>query len=67
MTDNTIPLPDAIRAYKDRPSMELELSALRAKCERLEGAAIEGNAATRQDVVIQIGRMVSQALNERGD
>lgn len=131
MTDNTIPLPDAIRAFKDRPSMELELSALRAKCERLEGerqklrkqnalmavafkwkdeevhpqtvihneframlaeqerdalrtkceryeaalivmgglvrAAIDGNAATRQDVILQIGRMISQALNEKGE
>lgn len=152
MTDNTIPLPDAIRAFKDRPSMEKELQELRernqeltdklrgdmvwiedlrAKCERLEGerqklrkqnalmatalkwkdeevhpqtvihneframlaeqerdalrtkceryeaalivmgglvrAAIDGNAATRQDVILQIGRMISQALNEEGD
>ena len=29
MTDNTIPLPDAVRAFKDRPSMERELQELR--------------------------------------
>lgn len=50
---------------------------LRAKCERLEAglvvmgglvrAAIDGNAATRQDVILQIGRMISQALNEKGE
>lgn len=35
---NVIDLPDAIRAYRDRPSMEAELTALRAKCQRYEAA-----------------------------
>lgn len=30
MTDNTIPIEEAIRAYRDRPSMEAELQALRS-------------------------------------
>lgn len=40
-TDNTIPLPDAIRAYRDRPSMEAELRELREKCARYEKALRE--------------------------
>jgi hypothetical protein len=36
-----IPLEDAIRSYRDRPSVEAELTALRDKCQRYEAALKE--------------------------
>lgn len=103
MTDNSMDLKDAVRALKDRPSMELELqqlretiagyagfqkcvlklepedlaqatakaqgeaSALRAKCERYEGALREMERQCRlvdQDAIADIA---SAALNEKGE
>lgn len=56
MTDNTIPLPDAIRAYRDRPSMERELQELREKLklqERKEEVAIMSHNVGRTRVMLE--------------
>lgn len=74
-TDNSMDLQDAVRALKDRPSLEAELSALRAKCERLEGvfrgiACLEADEeeilALKCEECIETVFIARKALNEKG-